>query len=148
MIHSCVNVMTARHGQKCRYRNEFTCMYLADAFIQSDLQCIQVTHFLSVYVFPGNRTHNLLRCWRNALPLSHRGSWLLNIHHSIWVVVLPLLPQHILVRRGLKHGCWFKLVLSWSCLNQLKPASKLQNLPNQHMLFFFQQGKHVFYQKH
>ncbi len=27
--------------------------------------------FLSVCVFPGNRTHNLLRCWRNALPLSH-----------------------------------------------------------------------------
>ncbi len=29
---------------------------------------------LSVYVFPGNRTHNLLRCWRNALPLSHTGT--------------------------------------------------------------------------
>ncbi len=27
--------------------------------------------FLSVCVFPGNQTHNLLRCWRNALPLSH-----------------------------------------------------------------------------
>ncbi len=35
-------------------------MHLADAFIQSDLQCIQATHFQ--YVFPGNRTHNLLRC--------------------------------------------------------------------------------------
>ncbi len=30
--------------------------------------------FLSVCVFPGNRTHNLLRCWRNALPLSHTGT--------------------------------------------------------------------------
>ncbi len=28
---------------------------------------------LPVHVFPGNRTHNLLRCWRNALPLSHRN---------------------------------------------------------------------------
>ncbi len=37
----------------------FTFMHLADAFIQSDLQCIQVIHFLSVHVFPGNRTHNL-----------------------------------------------------------------------------------------
>ncbi len=27
--------------------------------------------FLSACVFPGNQTHNLLRCWRNALPLSH-----------------------------------------------------------------------------
>ncbi len=38
----------------------FTFTHLADAFIQSDLQCIQVIHFfLSVRVFPGNRTHNL-----------------------------------------------------------------------------------------
>ncbi len=40
----------------------FTFMHLADAFIQSDLQCIQAIHVLSLYVFPGNRTHNLLRC--------------------------------------------------------------------------------------
>ncbi len=33
-------------------------MHLADAFIQSDLQCIQVIHFLSVHVLPGNQTHN------------------------------------------------------------------------------------------
>ncbi len=32
----------------------FTFMHLADAFIQSDLQSIQVIHFLSVCVFPGN----------------------------------------------------------------------------------------------
>ncbi len=40
----------------------FTFMHLADAFIQSDLQCIQAIHVLSVCMFPGNRTHNLLRC--------------------------------------------------------------------------------------
>ncbi len=36
-------------------------MHLADAFIQSDLQCIQVTvsTFLSGLAFPGNRTHDL-----------------------------------------------------------------------------------------
>ncbi len=35
-------------------------MHLLDAFIQSDLQCIQAIHFfLSVCVFPGNWTHNL-----------------------------------------------------------------------------------------
>ncbi len=38
----------------------FTFMHLADAFIQSDLQCIQAIIFLSVCVLPGNRTHNLL----------------------------------------------------------------------------------------
>ncbi len=33
----------------------FTFMHLADAFIQSDLHCIQAIHFFwSVYVFPGN----------------------------------------------------------------------------------------------
>ncbi len=39
----------------------FTFMHLADAFIQSDLHCIQVTvlHFLSALAFPGNRTHDL-----------------------------------------------------------------------------------------
>ncbi len=49
-------------------------LHLADAFIQSDLQGIQAIHFLSVRVFPGNRTHNL--CAANAMlqPLSHRNT--------------------------------------------------------------------------
>ncbi len=36
-------------------------MHLADAFIQSDLHCIQVTvsYILSALAFPGNRTHDL-----------------------------------------------------------------------------------------
>ncbi len=38
-------------------------MHLADAFIQSDLHCIQVTVFFFVHLtsscFPGNRTHDL-----------------------------------------------------------------------------------------
>ncbi len=49
-------------------------MHLADAFIQSDLQLHSGYTFSLVHVFPGNRTHNLLRCWRNALPLSHTGT--------------------------------------------------------------------------
>ncbi len=40
-------------------------MHLADAFIQNDLQCIQVIHVLSVCVFPGNWTHDL--CAANAM---------------------------------------------------------------------------------
>ncbi len=41
------------------YLFTFTFMHLADAFIQSDLQCIQAIHLYCQYVFPGNRTHNL-----------------------------------------------------------------------------------------
>ncbi len=39
----------------------FTFTHLADAFIQSDLHCIQVTvfTFLSALAFHGNRTHDL-----------------------------------------------------------------------------------------
>ncbi len=40
----------------------FTFMHLADAFIQSDLQLHSGYTFSLVSVFPGNRTHNLLRC--------------------------------------------------------------------------------------
>ncbi len=53
-------------------------MHLADAFIQSDLQLRSGYTFSLVHVFPGNRTHNLLRSWRNALPLSHTGTKLLS----------------------------------------------------------------------
>ncbi len=52
----------------------FTFMHLANTFIQSDLQLHSGYTFSLVHVFPGNRTHNLLRSWRNALPLSHRGT--------------------------------------------------------------------------
>ncbi len=60
----------------------FTFMHFADAFIQSDLQLHSGYTFLSVYVFPGNRTHNLLRCWRNALPLSNTGTLLMENKYS------------------------------------------------------------------
>ncbi len=59
-----VCVSRGRGGGLC-FIFTFTFMHLADAFIQSDLQCIQAIHFLSVCVFPGNRTHNL--CTANAM---------------------------------------------------------------------------------
>ncbi len=49
----------------------FTFMHLADAFIQSDLQLHSGYTFSLVCVFPGNRTHNLLRCWCNDAMLYH-----------------------------------------------------------------------------
>ncbi len=62
-------------------------MHLADAFIQSDLQLQSGYTFSLVCMFPGNRTHNLLRCWRNALPLSHTGTlWLLAPSNPLWPI--------------------------------------------------------------
>ncbi len=56
-------------------------MLLADAFIQSDLQCIQAIHFLSVCVFPGNQTHNLcaantmLYHWATGTQIKDQRFW-------------------------------------------------------------------------
>ncbi len=66
LIDESISIGTVEH--KADIKDEkllFTCMHLADTFIQSDLQCIQVIHLLSVCVFPGNRTHNL--CTANAM---------------------------------------------------------------------------------
>ncbi len=64
----------------------FTFMHLADAFIQNDLQCIQAIHLYCQYVFPGNRTHNLCTAKRDALPLSHRNTFLLCIEtHTVYI---------------------------------------------------------------
>ncbi len=62
-------------------------LHLADAFIQSDLQLHSGYTFSLVYVFPGNWTHNLLHCWRNALPLSHTGTLDLNPMENLWGIV-------------------------------------------------------------
>ncbi len=53
---------------------------LADAFIQSDLHCIQVTvllfFFLSGLAFPGNRTHDLGVASAMLYYLSYRKAFL------------------------------------------------------------------------
>ncbi len=62
----------------------FTFMHLADAFIQSDLHCIQVivsTFFLSALAFPGNRTHDLGVANAMLYQLSYRKAVeLMHIH--------------------------------------------------------------------
>ncbi len=58
-------------------------MHLADAFVQSDLKLHSGYTFSLVYVFPGNRTHNLLRSWRNALPLNHTGTHIFNSFYMV-----------------------------------------------------------------
>ncbi len=57
-------VASVRAPGRNRSTFTFTFMHLADAFIQSDLHCIQVTVFFFFYIlsalaFPGNRTHDL-----------------------------------------------------------------------------------------
>ncbi len=49
-------------------------MHLADAFIQSDLQCIQAIQFFVSMCVPWELNPQPLRCKRNALPLSHRNT--------------------------------------------------------------------------
>ncbi len=79
-----------------KYLFTFTFMHLADAFIQSDLQLHSGYTFLLVHVFPGNRTHNLLCNWRNALPLSHRGTNILKFNISEYkAMLIKLLIYHI-----------------------------------------------------
>ncbi len=72
----------------------FTFMHLADAFIQSNLQCIQAIHALSVHVFPGNWTHNL--CTANTM-LYH---WATGTHIYIYIYISFLLIRE----RG--RGVW------------------------------------------
>ncbi len=64
-------------------------MHLADAFIQSDLHCIQVTvlHFISS-AFPGNRTHDLGVASAMLYHLSYRKAQLygeFNLHSVLQI---------------------------------------------------------------
>ncbi len=61
----------------------FTFMHLADAFIQSDLQCIQAIHLYCLCVFSGNRTHN--HCAANAM-LYHWATGTLTFHCWLYSV--------------------------------------------------------------
>ncbi len=57
-------------------------MHLADAFIQSDLHCIQVT--VSALAFPGNRTHDLGVVSAMLYQLSYRKAI------NLFIELLPL----------------------------------------------------------
>ncbi len=56
----------------------FTCMHLADAFIQSDLKCIQAIHFLSVCIGLGVEKYSLV-----SISISNRAS---KSNRSLWKV--------------------------------------------------------------
>ncbi len=76
--------------------------------IKASAKCINVNFYYNytfslVCVFPGNRTHNLLRCWRNALPLSHTGNRTHNLLRC-WRNALPL--SHTGNRTHNLLRCW------------------------------------------
>ncbi len=61
-------------------------------FYPSDLQLHPGYTFSLVCVFPGNRTHNPLRHWRNALRLSHTGKYIVSSYSKH--TGSPLIPPH------------------------------------------------------
>ncbi len=66
--------------------NLHLCIYIyafSRRFYPKRLTNYIVYTFSLVSVFPGNRTHNLLRCWRNALPLRHTGTHLFYLETCI-----------------------------------------------------------------
>ncbi len=98
----------------------FLLFFFADAFIQSDLQLRSGYTFSLVSVFPENRTHNLVRCWRNALPLSHTGAVSLCFlqwkSHLVWIR-REICPDQapFTSRNNLKHlgeKQWFKVKMT------------------------------------
>ncbi len=94
-------------------------LHLADASIQSGLQCIQVIHFLSVYVFPGNWTHTLLCCWRNALttePQEHSSLWwsLFRIRREIHIFFLLSIPLLLVITICCILDA--DVLVTWQCL--------------------------------
>ncbi len=85
-------------------------MHLADAFIQSDLQCIQVTVFtiLSALAFPGNRTHDLGVASAMLYHLSYRKA--LGTEDTKWWSVSGVILSH--------SSC--KQVLRWATVRGLR----------------------------
>ncbi len=68
-------------------------LHLADAFIQSDLHCIQVTFFfyiLSALAFPGNRTHDLGVASAMLYYLSYRKALMMDL----FLTNAPLFTPH------------------------------------------------------
>ncbi len=106
-------------------------LHLADAFIQSDLQCIQVIHLLSVCVFPGNWTHVL--CAANTM-LYHWATG------TLALLCFSITPETVSGNGNLQDPVWmleqivrhFFELLFWQSQPHNLPASPdeyVQGLP-------------------
>ncbi len=120
-------------------------LHLADAFIQSGLQCIQVTHLLSVCVFPGNRTHNLCTAntmiyhWATGTKMTKNCEWFVYLTAVVVVTARTTPPFHkviVLFSEGamVVEICWS------STLEILKEIRIIGLLPAGAILGFFGGG--------
>ncbi len=85
-------------------------MHLADAFIQNNLHCIQVTVFyiLSALAFPGNRTHDLGVASAMLYPLSYRKA--LSLQSTLSILGLTetwIRPEDSATPAALSHNFSF-----------------------------------------
>ncbi len=87
-------------------------LHLADAFIQSDLHCIQVTVFfyiLSALAFPGNRTHDLgvasacSTIWATAVAQMETWTHKMSDRRQYWLTSYPCKEKQTNVPHTLKH---------------------------------------------
>ncbi len=71
-------------------------MHLADAFIQSDLQCIQVIHFFVSTCVPWQSNPQPLRCYHNALTTEPQEHFTTSIVHDMPCIVCVLAHVEVL----------------------------------------------------
>ncbi len=110
----------------------FTFMHVVDTFIQSDLQCIQVIHVLSVHVFPGNWTHTtfaLLKQCSTTEPQEHYqfNPFLLNPKLSSKTTYSCFSIEHKLLIL-LKETCLCNIRLHFTLGTKQVNGSKMYNV--------------------
>ncbi len=88
-------------------------MHLADAFIQSDLHCIQVTvfTFLSALAFPGNWTHDLGIASAMLYYLSYRkATGNISVLHELLAEIGDFLYIYMCVCINIIYKFWYAII--------------------------------------
>ncbi len=126
------------NGQKCPKgctRVTFTFMHLADAFIQSNLQCIQIRFYIFISsCLPGKRTHD--PGVASAMPyyLSNRKAvtqiWV-NVLASVNAVIVICFSQFLLFSLNSLNFACFTLNSEFKSCNSCFPLLNLNIFPPQ-----------------
>ncbi len=92
-------------------------MHLADAFIQSDLQYIQVTGFtcLSALALPGNRTHDLGVASAMLYYLSYRKAINKTYKHNMFPKYIPVCMCIYFIHNAVFPHCYLFVLNLASC---------------------------------
>ncbi len=98
---------TLLHLKKIPIYITFTFMHLADAFIQSDLMCIQAMHYLPVCVFLGNLTF----CAANAM-----------LYH--WATGCVPVDMNLLVAKNVVPNLYNFILYPWNINKYFQHSSK------------------------